>query len=221
MGHRPDAPVHLLRDGQFQRECGDLQLVETKDGSGNVTDTQYMRYYTSASATGYVGGLKYLAKGADYDRLKNTYSTPDSATDSQVGGYASGYFEYGPAQRVTKAVIQGDEGAVTQAGVGEHGYAYTTSSFADGYNNWRTKTVETLPDGNQNIVFSNFVGEPILKVFKNVTTSQEWLIYYQYDNQGRLILTAEPSAVDGYDELRRICWTMFPGITNISGIVLA
>ncbi len=197
--------------GSSNGNAGDLKLIETKDGSGNVIDSQYMRYYTSASSTGYVGGLKYLFNGPSYDRLKGVYSTPDTATDSQIDDYADAYYEYSSTQRVTKAIIQGDGCPVCTGGLGEYNYAYTTSSFADGYNNWRTKTVETLPDGNQNIIFTNFVGETILKVFKDVTSSQEWPTFFKYDNQGRLLVTANPSAVDGYDE------TKADLVDNVSG----
>jgi hypothetical protein len=69
-----------------------------------------------------------------------------------------------------------------------------TSGFADGHNSWSRKTVETLPDGNQNIVFTNFAGQVMLSVFKDVTTSDEWITYHRYDADGRLILTANPSA---------------------------
>jgi hypothetical protein len=39
-------------------------------------------------------------------------------------------------------------------------------------------------------------------VFNDVTTSDEWITYHRYDAGGRLILTANPSAVSGYDETR-------------------
>ncbi len=179
-----------------------VYLVESKDGAGNVIDTQYMRYYTSSSSIGYVGGLKYLFSGPSYDRLKGTYATPGTATDGQVDDYASAYYEYGAGQQVSKAVMQGEGCPVCTGGLGEYTYAYTISAFVNGYNNWRTKTVETLPDGNQNIVYTNFIGETILKIFKDTTTSQEWPSYYRYDSQGRLILTADTAAIDGYDETK-------------------
>jgi hypothetical protein len=92
-------------------------------------------------------------------------------------------------------------------GLGTYEFAYHTSGFADGHNSWRRKTVETLPDGNQNIVFTNFAGQVMLSVFKDVTTSDEWITYHRYDADGRLILTANPSAVSGYDETegKRAC----------------
>ena len=37
-----------------------------------------------------------------------------------------------------------------------------------GVNSWKYKTIETLPDGNQNIVYCNVLGEVMLKVFYDI-----------------------------------------------------
>src|SRR2546428_2937542 len=84
--------------------------------------------------------------------------TPETATDTQIAGYADHYFEYDSSKRVTKEVVNG--------GLYSYQYSYSTSGFADGFNNWKTKTTETLPDGNQNIVYTNYVGQVMLQVFK-------------------------------------------------------
>jgi hypothetical protein len=65
-----------------------------------------------------------------------------------VAPYADGFFQYDAVQRATQAVEQGAGCSVCSGGLGTFAYAYTTSPFADGYNTWRTKTVETLPDNN-------------------------------------------------------------------------
>ena len=62
------------------------------------------------------------------------------------------------------------------------------------------KTVETLPDGNENIVYTNHMGQVMLQVFHDTDTDDEWATYYRYDADGRVVLRAEPSAVSGYDE---------------------
>jgi RHS repeat-associated protein len=67
-------------------------------------------------------------------------------------------------------------------------------------NAWVVKTVETLPDGNQNIVYTNAARQVMLRVFKNTATGQEWRTFFQYDANGRVILAANLSAVTGYDE---------------------
>ena len=59
-----------------------------------------------------------------------------------------------------------------------------------------------MPDNNQNIVYTNVAGEAMLSVFSNVSTGQKWLTFNKFDNQGRVILRAEPSAVTGYDDTK-------------------
>src|SRR5262249_36199886 len=66
------------------------------------------------------------------------------------------------------------------------------------YNTWVTKTTETLPDGNQNIIYSNAIGEVMLAVYKSA--AQQWADYFRFDAAGRVVLVADPSAVSGYDE---------------------
>jgi RHS repeat-associated protein len=67
-------------------------------------------------------------------------------------------------------------------------------------NSWATKTVETLPDGNQNIVYTNSAGGMMVKDYRDTTASQDWITYWKYDTDGRPVLQAEPSAVTGYDD---------------------
>jgi YD repeat-containing protein len=182
---------------------GDLRTAVVQDGAGNALDSRYYRYYTSGQANGYAGGLKYSFGPESYARLVAALgSNVDALSDTQVAPYADGSFQYDAVQRATQAVEQGAGCSVCSGGLGTFAYAYTTSPFADGYNTWRTRTVETLPDGNQNIVYSNFAGEIMLSVFKDTSSGNTWESYYQYDNSGRLVLTAQPSAVTGYDDTR-------------------
>ena len=78
-----------------------------------------------------------------------------------------------------------------------------------GYNDWVMKTVETQPDGNQDIVYSNAYGETMLSVYQDTTLSSptygdQWDTYYHYIDcgvaQGEYDLMAEPSAVIGFND---------------------
>ncbi len=185
--------------------AGNLKLEQVKDGAGNVLDTTYYRYYTPADigTTGYVGGLKYVFHPDSYARLAAAVSAPTAGTDAQVAPYADAYYEYDGSQRVAKAITQGTGcSCAGSTGQGTFTYSYTNSTNVDGYNNWQTKTVETLPDGTQNIVYANFAGEVVLRAFNDASDSGNstlsgklWATAYRYDSQGRLILTAQPSAV--------------------------
>ncbi|WP_428936902.1 hypothetical protein [Fontivita pretiosa] len=176
---------------------GDLELAEVKDKDGNVIDGKYYRYYET-SRPGYQHALKYVVEDAAYSRLKANYSDPATATDAQVAGFANLYFEYDSEHRVTKETVSADGCSTCSGGFGTYTFSYTDSSNSDGYNSWKRKTVETLPDNNQNIVYMNAYGQVMLKAFKETSTGREWVDYYQYDADGRLTLYANPSAVIRY-----------------------
>jgi YD repeat-containing protein len=135
-----------------------------------------------------------------FGRLAADYTDPYSVTDTQLASYADYYFRYDSQQRVTMEVAQGEGCSLCSAGLGTYTFSYTTSSNTDSVNKWKVKTTETLPDGNQNIVYTNAYGEVMLKVLKDVTTGQQWCTFYQYDLQGRAVIKAEPSAVSGYND---------------------
>jgi RHS repeat-associated protein len=195
--------VYTYYDGdQSYGLPGDLMLAQVENAAGQVIDTSYFRYYTEADAgtTGYIQGLKYYFSTDSYARLVAAVGNPLTATDAQVAPYADNYFEYDSQMRVSKEVAQGLGCSSCSGGLGTFTFSYTQSNNPAGYNSWAVKTVETLPDGNENIVYSNFAGEQMLGVFEDTATGQQWDTFYQYDNQGRVILQANPSAVTGYND---------------------
>jgi RHS repeat-associated protein len=133
--------------------------------------------------------------------LAAAYADPFTATDSQVSAYADYAFEYNAARYVTKETVQGT-GCSCGSGLGTFTFSYSSSAFPDGTNTWKVKAVETLPDGNENIVYTNYAGEVLLHVFKETSSGNQWIVYFRHDSDGRLILQALPSAVSGYDETR-------------------
>jgi RHS repeat-associated protein len=182
----------------------DLKKVVIKDGSNNILETSYYRYYVAAESNGYAGGLKYAVNPRSYARLQALYSNPETASDVQLVPFADAYYRYDGSKRVTRKDIQGaglyHEGA-SGNGIGTFTYSYGTNSnggYTDDVNNWKYKTTETLPDGNQNIVYSNYLGQVILKSFKS--GASEWKDHYRYDANGRVIRHATPAAVNGYSE---------------------
>jgi RHS repeat-associated protein len=184
---------------------GDLKTATIKDGATptpNVLDTKYYRYYQFGEANGFYHGLKYAFNPQSYARLVAAVGDPTTASDTAVAPYADNYFEYDSQQRVTREVVQG-AGSSASGGLGNYTYSYVTSTNPTDFNKWKVRTTETLPDGNQNIVYTNGYGEVMLKVFKDVVnTGNSWLTFYKYDNNGRLILKSAPSAVTGYDDTK-------------------
>lgn len=196
------------RTGMNEGNSGDLQTMKLQQYQGGKWDdlgTTYYRYYRSGDAKGFAHGLKYLVSPATYARLARAGIIPETVPDSVLAMYADYYFEYDGNQRVSLVSISGLRELYT--------YDYTPSAHADGYNNWKMKTVETLPDGNVNIVYTNYAGQVMFKIFR--AGPQEWYEYYRFDSAGRTILKARSSAVASYSEVS-------PGLVTLkssSGLV--
>ncbi|MBN8624754.1 MAG: RHS repeat protein, partial [Planctomycetes bacterium] len=175
---------------------GDLQTAvhQAPDGAGDWTEleTYYYRYYLdSAGGTGFAHGLKYVLEPEAFRRLSAAVADPLAATDAQVAQYADYFYQYDDQQRVVAESVA--------AGTRRYQFGYTTSGNAEGYNSWQQKTVETLPDGNQNIVFTNHIGQVMLAELRS--GSDSWIEYRQYDEiLATVVLRALPSAVQGYNE---------------------
>ncbi len=184
--------------------AGNLKTVTVLDGADNVLDTTYYRYYTPADSdysNGYRNGLKMVFSGPSFARLQAAVSNPFTAADAAVRPYADDTFQYDGLHRVTDEVVQGagDDRDPTWQGRGHFTFQYTlnpSTTAQPGYNSWSLKTVETLPDGNQNIVYTNAYGQVMLHDFVNpANANQRWVDFYKYDNAGRLVLHAQPSAI--------------------------
>ncbi|MBN8625807.1 MAG: RHS repeat-associated core domain-containing protein [Planctomycetes bacterium] len=154
-------------------------------------ETYYYRYYLdSAGGTGFAHGLKYVLEPEAFRRLSEV-ADPFAATDGQVAAFADYFYQYDAEQRVVAETVA--------AGTRGFQFGYTTSNNPDGYNSWRQKTVETLPDGNQNIVFTNHIGQVMLSELRS--GSDSWVQYRRYDEiLATVVLRALPSAVQGYNE---------------------
>jgi len=188
---------------------GDLERATVTDGSGAVIDQSYYRYYTGATFNGatqigYAGGLKFAVGADGYALLKaaagGTDAGVDATSDATVSAYADNYFQYDAQHRVTEEVAARSGCSACSGGQGTYTYTYTASGNAAGYNSWATKTVETLPDGNQNTIYTNAYGQVMLRAYTDTTAAQTWVTYYQYDGQGHCVLQADPSAVSGYND---------------------
>src|SRR5262249_30193514 len=129
------------------------------------------------------------------ERLKSVYPNPDTAPEEQLALYADLKTVHDDVHRVTTAAIAKTGCSACSGGIGTSTFTYKTSTLPDSYNHWRTHTVETLPDGNQKITYTNFAGEALLSIDKDVTTGQMWGTVRAYDNLGRLAVTADPSTV--------------------------
>lgn len=193
---------------------GDLRSVVITDAADHTIDSNYYRYYTpddkldgSGNVIGYTHGLKFAFNSASFSRLvaANGDPTTTDLSDTAVAVFATKYREYNLSHEVTLAQNQGS-GCSCSGSAGQGTFAYgssfnNNSGYSDSYNNWQKKTTETLPDGNENIVYTNYVGAVMLKVSRiysdpsNHTSSHtDYPHYTHYDSSGRVDWTAEPSA---------------------------
>ncbi len=182
---------------------GDLKRAVVTDSVGAEVTTDYYRYYVASEANGYEGGLKYLIEGSLYDQFVAAVGDPDAATDAQLAQYAGMYFEFDSSQRVTREIVSAAGCSVCSSGQGEFAFAYATNPSAGsspGYNVWVQKTTETLPDGNENIVYTNILGQVLVSVRVETGSGLEWVTGYRYDSAGRVLAMYAPSAVSGYSE---------------------
>lgn len=185
---------------------GDLELVnqEQWDGSAWQTlGTAYFRYYKPGEPNGFTSGVKFALGAAATARLTDIIQDWDLATDEQVSTVADFYFEFDGLQRVTLERVRGSQ--CGQAALGQYTYAFfpnTNGSYVDDYNNWQTKTIETRPDGSQQVVYANYAGQTMLFELRSSAAgdARVWRTYYQYNANGKLVLEAKPSAVESFSE---------------------
>jgi RHS repeat-associated protein len=185
--------------------AGDLESATVKDSAANTLSVEYYRYYKDSLSGGYTHGLKFALRPDSYAQFAawcaaNSTSVA-AATDAQVSPFADHFFQYDATTKKATEEIAKGAGSSANGGLGTFTFAYTTATFTpSGFNDWSVKTVETLPDGNQNIVYTDYAGGVLLSAFKNVTTGDQWITYHHYNADGQLAWTAYPSAVTGYND---------------------
>ena len=218
-GSEPDwANAHVIRYADYayyeasdpNGTPNDLKTVFVRDNGGALLDASYYRYYTGASNPGY---LKYVVSPSTYPRMGGAGLDPTTVSDATLAGYADHYFEYDTQNRVVKHTAQG-LGSSSNEGFGTEKIEYNLNASSDpnsstiDTNVWRLKAVHYVPDStpdnwtdnNYTTVFMNEVGQPMLQVQTERSTSQVLRTFCKHDAQGRVVLTASPAAVTGYSE---------------------
>jgi len=157
--------------------------------------------------------MKYVFNPQAYARLVGAVADPFTADDGTVAPYADNYFEYDSTKRVTKEVVQGEGCSACTGGFGTFTFTYQSVSNPLFFNSWQYKTTETFYHKHngadealyQNIVYCNFYGEVMLKVFHDQASGNEWKTLYKYNDTsnppatagaGAIVMKANPSAID-------------------------
>jgi hypothetical protein len=195
---------------------GDLRRVQTQQWNGSSWETlgyTLYRYYKSGDTDGFAHGLKYVVDRQGYQELVDGGLTPETASNTYIADVATHFFKYDGSKRVKEEQVYG--------GGYEYDFAFSASGFSDGMNSWKWKTTETLPNGAQNIIYTNYAGQPMLKVFKN--GNDEWYEFWEYDTDGRVVLNAKSSAISGYNDTKADLLNKTGGnyqyLNNSSGLI--
>lgn len=196
--------------GDNSGSLGDLRTATRQtwlDSAWDDSGTDYYRYYKTGSVKGAAHNLKYACGPEAFAKLSANVPDPFAASDSVVSLYADYYYEYDWNDRVSlERVFAGSKTIAFDyfrnprypAGGGSSSSSAVTT--AD-YDVWIYKTVETQPDGSQQIVYANYAGQTMLSVLKaSAASSDQWCTFVRYDSEGRQIWLAQPSAITGYDE---------------------
>ncbi|MBL8812383.1 MAG: glycosyltransferase, partial [Planctomycetaceae bacterium] len=172
---------------------GDLERVRrqvpTSSGWADL-ETDYYRYWLDGDDHGFKHGLKFVVKPAAYVKLQAAGYDPLMVSNAILSTFADHYFEYDEQDRVVLERIDGGSRTFT--------FSFTEGFESTDFNVWARKTIETLPNGNQNIVYTNRVGQFLIKELRS--GSQRWIDAWQYDASSRRVQHARPSAVIGYDQ---------------------
>lgn len=214
-----ESPLRAVRyvyyDGTTEEgSLGDLKAAITQAPLLGTTPLEWedleVKYYR------YIGATHLLAcvlGSANYNLLKRAgqdalFMGVDSHGQDLVPTYANNLYEYDSAQRVVREIARNG-----QTGTGEQGLIYERSynpkitrrrrvpDSVQDYNTWAWKIVEEGRPGFSTIVYTNVVGAPMAKIRRtNGPSSESWIEYFRYDEKGRRILRAKPSAVIEVDE---------------------
>jgi hypothetical protein len=179
-----------------------LRRVVVYDQQRGVVRRFHYRYYRAGeSAGGGLHSLKLAIGPRNYERLLAAGQDPETMATSLLvgsGAYANRvdkYFEYDSSGRVTKQALR----TADEDGSGTYQYAYAPRSApptTPGPNDWLMKTVETQPDGSQNVVYTNKNGDVLLKAAKaSASATSQWVNAYRYDANWRLTWHVTPAAM--------------------------
>ena len=171
-------------------------------GATAMTAYRYWRQGEIATINGTdypqpTGFVKSVFDMAAYARAMAAGYNPATATDAQLSTYAAKQLAYYDGSSSTAPL--GSVASQSTQGNGTDIFTYPAiSTNVPGYNSWTTESMDTRPDGSTITVYSNFASEPILKVFYDSVSGLTTETFDKYDSSGRLLWTAQPSAISGY-----------------------
>jgi RHS repeat-associated protein len=177
------------------------------DSGAWVDDGVYYYRYNPPSDFNEPTALRFVVHPRAYAALAADpqVSNPLTATDDQVAQYADCYYE-GDIVSVSLESVEGGQRQTT--------FSYTGNGNPGNsldYNAWTAKTTETRADGSQVNVYTNFLGQVLLR--EHVTSNGSEIEYSQYDSSSRLVLRATPGAIASYVDNALVQYTTQLAVT--------
>jgi len=176
---------------------GDLKTVTTEVASGGnwiTGETYYYRYYKSGDPKGKKHMLKMAFFPEEFRYFAETFGTTAcfSVADSIALDFSKKYYEYDSDGRVVLEKVDQNSKTIS--------LEYTEYPETNDANAVHRKTVETGAHGEQNIVFTNFKGDVLLKEHKPPQgAGEESAIHYRIFNANRKqIYRYHPKAIKSY-----------------------
>ncbi len=204
--------------GDANGNAGDLESETITDGSDNVLQSEYWRYYTPGESGGSPDEVKYAFGSDSTARLAAAFPDTDfdTLTDEQVAPYADQFFAYDSEGRVTTRTVQGQGCSSCSGGLGTFTFSYSQSDNTPGYNSWTFKQVENdarwhgadylqqhlRPDDTQR--YGGSFDQPAMGHVSMPTTAT-----------ATQIMEAQPSAVNLPDSLSTL--EAYPDLLNQTG----
>lgn len=194
------ALYEYFTDDTAEGNVGDLKGATIEQFVADVQtwapiSRHHYRYYVPGDTAGFVHGLKYAIRGVAYQRMLESGLDPVTAPEDELAEFADYYFEYDASRRVSTEILEG--------GRKPYHFTYEVNPANPGFSaidTWFTRTVETLPDGNENRVYCNRAGQTLLHIFRSPASEEQWCYFWQYDSEFHMILAASASAVGSVTE---------------------
>ena len=198
---------------------GDLKTITTQQWdvatqAWTGDDTNYFRYYTDPQQDGY-NLLERAILPNSYASFVNNplYGNPadpanehqswdgDDQQTSPIASFTCFYYTYDADRRVASEIVFGksnESDYVTTINPGDYMVPISGEENNYDYNNWAKKSVETDLNHNTTTVYTNYIGQTLLTDLYDAASGNHTITYNRYDENGYLVLTAEPSAVSDY-----------------------
>jgi len=172
-----------------------IEQYDKGSESWRIVERKHYRYYMEEDTHGFASGLKLVIGAGAYQLMLDAGLNPETATEAELINYADFYYEYDADRRVTLERLEG--------GRRQYAFAYTPNPDHDeesDVNTWKTKTVETLPDGSEHRVYSNGGNLMLVKILQKAGSSDQWVDSWTYTAESRPLTHAHPSAVASVTE---------------------